>query len=269
LPLGLETGLVESLEMVRVGSGPPLLLLHGPTPVAAHLPFVELLSQHAEVVAPSHPGFGGSPRPDDFDSMYDLQRLYLDLLDELPFENVTLVGLSFGGWLAAEIAVACTHKLKRLVLVDAVGIKLGGRVERDIVHMFNTPPAELDRKSWHAPDRRPPGPFGLGWQMHLDSFRDDELVRLARSWDALCLYGWRPHLYNPHLKSWLHRIQVPTLVIWGVSDRIVTPEYGRAYSQLIPHARFEVIEGAGHHPELEQPEAFVERVVAFVRGTGG
>ena len=255
----------NNLEVVRLWAGPPLLLLHGPTPVSANLPFVQLLSRHAEVIAPSHPGFGGSLRPDHFDSMYDLQRLYLDFLDGLPQEKVTLVGLSFGGWLAAEIAVIGAHKLERLVLVDAVGIKLGGRTERDIVHLFNTPPAELDRLSWHDPHGRPPGPFGLGWQMHLDSYSDEELVLLARSWDALCLYGWRPHLHNPRLASWLHRIQVPTLVVWGASDGIVTPEYGRAYSKLVPRARFELIEAAGHHPELEQPEAFVERVLAFMR----
>jgi pimeloyl-ACP methyl ester carboxylesterase len=256
---------LHDLEVVRLGSGPPVLLLHGPTPVSAELAFVELLSRQAEVIAPSHPGFGGSPRADDFDSMYDLQRLYLDVLDALPYDKVAVVGFSFGGWLAAEIAVSCPHKLDRLVLVDAVGIKVGGATDRDIVHLFNTPPAEVDRKSWFDPDRRPRGPFGLGWQMHIDTLSDDELVLLARSWDALCLFGWRPHLYNPRLASWLHRIKVPTLVLWGAGDRIVTPEYGRAYADLIPNARFELIDAAGHHPELEQPEAFVERLAAFLR----
>ena len=91
------------------------------------------------------------------------------------------------------------------------------------------------------------------------------MVRLARGWDALCLYAWRPHMYNPQLKHWLHRIAVPTLVLSGDSDRIVTPEYGRGYAALIPKARFETIAGAGHHPELEQPAAFVQRIAAFFR----
>ena len=82
---------------------------------------------------------------------------------------------------------------------------------------------------------------------------DEEMVRLARNWDSLCLYAWRPHMYNPQLRHWLRRIAVPTLVLWGASDRIVTPEYGRAYAGLIPGARFALIERAGHHPELEQP----------------
>src|SRR5690242_14278401 len=88
---------LADLEVVRVGSGAPILLLHGPTPVRADLPFITALSQRAEIVAPSHPGFGRSPRAEHFDSMYDLVHLYLDVLDQLPYEQVTLLGLSFGG----------------------------------------------------------------------------------------------------------------------------------------------------------------------------
>jgi pimeloyl-ACP methyl ester carboxylesterase len=256
---------LAELDVVRVGRGVPLLLLHGPTTVAAELPFMAALSRDAEIIAPSHPGFGGSARPDQLDSMYDLVRLYLDVLDQLPYDEIVLAGLSFGAWLAAEIATVGSPKLSKLILVDAVGIKLGGRTERDIAHLFNTPPAELEARSWHDPTHRPRGPFGLGWQMHVDELADAELVLLARNWDALCLYGWRPHLYNPRLKTWLHRIRVPTLVVWGAADRIVSPDYGRAYSQLIPRARFEVIPGAGHHPELEQPAAFVHLVTDFLR----
>jgi pimeloyl-ACP methyl ester carboxylesterase len=71
-------------------------------------------------------------------------------------------------------------------------------------------------------------------------------------------------MYNPQLKRWLSRITVPTLVLWGASDGIVTPDYGRAYGALIPGSRFELIEQAGHHPELERPDLFVQRVVAFL-----
>jgi pimeloyl-ACP methyl ester carboxylesterase len=260
----VDTDSLAGLEVVRVGRGAPLLLLHGPTPVAVELPFIQRLSRYAEIIASSHPGFGRSPRPDDFDSMYDLVHLYLDLIEQLPYAKVVLAGFSFGGWLAAEIATACSHKIRSLILVDPVGLKLGPRDQRDITHLFNTPPAELEARAWHDATRRPSGPFGLGWQMHVQELADEDLVLLARAWDALCLYAWRPHLFNPHLQRWLCRISVPTLVLWGASDRIVSVDYGRTYSQLIPGAKFEVIADAGHHPELEQPEAFVERVVAFL-----
>jgi pimeloyl-ACP methyl ester carboxylesterase len=94
---------------------------------------------------------------------------------------------------------------------------------------------------------------------------DEALVLYARNREALCRYAWHPYMYDPQLKRWLARITVPSLVLWGASDGIVTPAYGRAYSALIPGARFELIERAGHHPEIEQPEAFVTRVAAFLR----
>ncbi|MFN8637545.1 MAG: alpha/beta hydrolase [Chloroflexota bacterium] len=253
------------LEVLRGGSGPPVLLLHGPTTYEPNAPFLQRLAEHVEIVAPSHPGFGASGRPDDFDTVYDLVRLYEAVLDSLPHEKVTLIGCSFGGWLAAELAVTSSHRLARLILVDPVGIKVGGREERDIVHVFNTAPAELARRAWHDPARQQPGVLGLGWQLQLDAMSDQQIVVAARGWDALCLYAWRPHLYNPRLKQWLHRIRVPTLLLWGESDRIVSPDYGRAYGALIPGSRFETIPEAGHHPELECPEAFVERVIRFVK----
>ena len=113
------------------------------------------------------------------------------------------------------------------------------------------------------------GCFGVGWHSAIgDAMSDDEMRTLAHNWDSLCLYAWRPHMYNPQLKQWLHRIAVPTLVLWGESDRIVTPDYGRAYAGLIPGARFAAIDRAGHHPELEQPAAFVERVATFLEVGG-
>jgi pimeloyl-ACP methyl ester carboxylesterase len=93
---------------------------------------------------------------------------------------------------------------------------------------------------------------------------DDEIVVRTRNWESLSLYGWHPYMHNPQLPRWLHRVAVPTLVLWGASDGIVTPAYGRAYSALIPGARFEVIDGAGHYPELEQPAAFAAAVARFL-----
>jgi pimeloyl-ACP methyl ester carboxylesterase len=239
--------------------------VHGINNINPSTPFLEALAEHGEIVAPSHPGFGHSPRAQDFDTMYDLVRLVLAVLDDKAGGEVTMIGFSFGGWIAAEVAICRPHKLARLVLVDPVGIKIGGREERDIAHFFNTSPDELNRRAWHDPANRPPGNYGLGWHTALgEAMSDEEMIVLARNWDALCIYAWRPHMYNPQLKHWLHRIAVPTLVLWGASDRIVTPDYGRAYSRLISGARFEAIEGAGHHPELEQPAAFVAAVAAFL-----
>jgi pimeloyl-ACP methyl ester carboxylesterase len=260
----LRAGRLE-LEVLRRGKGAPILVIHGVNPISSHAPFVDRLAEYGEVIAPSHPGFGASERPYDFDTMYDLVNLYLDVLDAIPAERVTVIGLSFGGWIAAELAVTGARKIDRLILADPVGIKIGGREERDIVHFFNTSPDELIRRSWADPSLRPDGVYALGWQATItDAMTDAEMVALARNWDSLCLYAWKPHMYNPQLAYWLRRIVVPTLVLWGDHDRIVTPSYGRAYADLIPGARFELIPNAGHHPDLEQPEAFVEQVVRFM-----
>jgi len=95
---------------------------------------------------------------------------------------------------------------------------------------------------------------------------DDALEVIARNRESLVLFCWDPYLHNPKLIHRLHRITVPTLVLWGESDGIVTPEYGRAYSEKIPNAQFETIAKAGHLPHLEQPKAFVATIEKFLLG---
>jgi pimeloyl-ACP methyl ester carboxylesterase len=243
------------LEVVRCGTGRPLVLLHDLQPVDREAPFLAALARHASVIAPSHPGFGRSSRPKDFDTVYDLVRMYLAFVEQLGFDAVTLMGFGFGGWLAAEIAVVCRHRLDALILVDAVGIKVSGPDTADILDIFNTLPAEVERRRWHDP---------ATWTPDFDAMSDEALVAYARDRDTLCLYAWHPYMHNPQLRRWLPRIAAPTLVVWGASDGIVTPAYGHAYAAGIPGARFEIIERAGHHPEIEQPAAFVERVVTFM-----
>ena len=243
------------LETVRRGAGRPILLLHGFQTIDPAARFLDLLARHGEIIAPSSPGFGKSSRPKDFDTVYDLVHLYLELADTLSPEKVTLIGLSFGGWLAAEVGAACSDRLRKLVLVDPVGIKVSGPDTPDILDIFNRSPDEVRQKSWHDPDRFAPD---------FNAMSDEALTVYARNREALCLYAWHPYMYNPQLPRWLGRIKVPTLLLWGDSDRVVTPDYGRAYSRLIRGSRFELIERAGHHPEIEQPEAFVERVSRFL-----
>ncbi|MGC2201935.1 MAG: alpha/beta hydrolase [Stellaceae bacterium] len=243
------------LEVVRRSAGRPILLLHGFQTIDPEAAFLQLLARHGEVIAPSGPGFGHSPRPKDFDTIYDLLHLYLEVLDTLPGDKVTLLGFSFGGWLAAEVAAACGHRLSKLVLVDPLGIKISDRETPDILDIFNKSPDEVRQKSWHDPDKFAPD---------FNAMSDDALTVYARNREALCVYAWHPYMYNPQLPRWLGRIKVPTLLMWGESDRVVVPDYGRAYNRLIPGSRFELIERAGHHPEIEQPEAFVERVSRFL-----
>ncbi len=243
------------LEVLRRGGGRPILLLHGFDTFDAGAPFLDRLARHGEVVAPSSPGFGNSPRPKDFDTVYDLVHLYLAALTALAGDKITVIGFSFGGWLAAEVAAACTHRIDKLILVDPLGIKISDRETPDILDIFNKSPDEVRRRSWHDPDRFAPD---------YNAMSDEALVVHARNREALCLYAWHPYMYNPQLPRWLGRIDVPTLVLWGESDGVVSPDYGRAYAGMIPGARFEPIARAGHHPEIEQPEAFAGQLSRFL-----
>jgi len=244
------------LEVLRGGDGDPIVLLHGMGSLSTTSRFAALLAAHGTVLAPSCPGFGTTPRPKDFDTIYDLVHLQRAVLDAIPGERITLVGLSFGGWLAAEVAAQGHPRLSRLILVDPVGIKISDRQTADILDVFNRSPASVRRAEWADPDRFAP---------EFDAMEDAEIVRHARDRDALCLYAWHPYMYNPQLPRWLGRIAVPSLVIWGDSDGIVTPDYGRAFARLIPGARFEVIAGAGHHPDVERPDELAAMIGSFVR----
>lgn len=241
------------LEVRRKGHGPALLVLHGGGGPISGFPFADRLAERFELIEPVHPGFAGTPLPEQFDNLEDLVYLYLDLIDALKLQHTTVLGTSLGGWTAAEIAVRNTSRIDRLILVDAVGVKIGGREERDIVDLFATSQPELNRLMWHNPALAP----------DVSKMSIEQLKIIAGNRIALALYGWDPYLHNPKLKARLHRINVPTLLVWGASDGIVKPSYGRAYAALIPGAKFVQIDAAGHAPHVEQPEAFVNHVLAF------
>jgi pimeloyl-ACP methyl ester carboxylesterase len=244
------------LDVATYGSGSTALLLPGVEGAPADREFAARLGADRTVLAPSHPGFDTSPRPDWLDSVEDLAYLYLDYLDRIHAHDVTLIGCQFGGWIAAEIAVRSCARLARLVLVDPVGIKPGSREDRDIADVFHMTRAELDRRTFHDTAKGPGD---------LSAAPEEEVLRIARNEEALACFGWDPYLHNPRLLRWLHRISVPTLVAWGPSDGIVTPDYGRAYAAAIPESRFELIDGAGHRPQVEQPD----RLAALVRDFAG
>jgi pimeloyl-ACP methyl ester carboxylesterase len=244
------------LEVFEQGQGQPILVLHGEDGLALQAPFLTLLATHGRVIAPSHPGFGHSPDSDDIDTVDDLSYLYLDLLAEQDLHEVVVLGCSLGGWVAAEMAVKSMERIAKLVLAAPLGIKVGDRETRDIPDIFALPADEVIRLKYHDPSHA---------MVDYTTLSDDELTVIARNREATALYGWEPYFHNPKLRRRLHRINVPTLLLWGASDRFVTAGYyGAAYREAIPGSRLEIIEQAGHLPQLEQPEAFVEHVLAFL-----
>lgn len=242
-----------TVDVLRKGSGKKLFMLHGGGGPVASLPFSDKLAEKFEIIAPVHPGFSGSAIPDHFDDMQDLVYLYLDLMDALELDDAIMMGFSMGGWVAAELAVMSTARISKLILVDSVGVKVGGREDRDIADVFATPPEELAQLTWHDLSNAP----------KLEDMTDAELEMVQSNRVALGLYTWQPYMHNPKLPHRLHRIDVPTLLIWGESDGLVTPDYGRAFCGMIPGAEIIVIPEAGHAPQIEQPDVFVGHVTSF------
>jgi pimeloyl-ACP methyl ester carboxylesterase len=248
------------LQVYHGGQGPSLLVLHDCEVMTEWQPYHSALATRFTVLAPSHPGFGASEQSPRIESIDDLAYLYLDFLAGLESQPVDVLGLGLGAWIAAEMAVRCSHQLRRLVLADAVGIKVSGRTEVDIVETFVLSRDQLLEVGWHDP--------ALGAErMQLPgapNLADEVLLTLIRNREAAARLTWKPFMHNPALRRWLHRISVPTLVLWGESDRIVRPDYGRAFQQAIPGAQFQLIPAASHYPYLERPDEFVAAVTAFL-----
>jgi pimeloyl-ACP methyl ester carboxylesterase len=242
------------LPVVRRGTGQPLLLLHGGDGPQSLLPFSTRLAERFEVIAPTHPGFAGTAIPEHFDTLADLVYLYLDLLEVLDLHDVILMGMSMGGWAAAEVAVRNTSRLSRLILVDTVGIKPGSRDTRDIADIFGLPAPEVAKLLFHDPSQVP----------NPATMTDEQATRLASDRIAHAMYTWDPYMHNPKLRYRLHRIDVPTLLLWGASDGVVSVAYAEAYCQMIPGATLVVIPEAGHLPHVEQPDVVLQHVLAFV-----
>ena len=244
------------LEIVERGQGRPLLWLHGEEGLDPHAPFLDRLTAYGQVLAPSHPGFGHSPDAAGVDTVDDLSYLYLDLLAARDLREVVVIGASLGGWVAAEMAVKSADRLAGLVLVAPMGIKIGDRETRDIPDIFALHPDEVRRLQYRDP---------AGAAVDYPTLSDDQLTVIARNREATAQYVWEPYFHNPKLRRRLHRVGVPTLLLWGADDRFVTADYyGAAYRAAIPGARLETIEGAGHFPHLEQPAALAERVGRFL-----
>jgi pimeloyl-ACP methyl ester carboxylesterase len=246
------------IEVIERGSGRPLLFLHPGIGIAPTAPVLDGLAKRAHVIVPSHPGFGASDQPPSFNSIDDLAYFYLDLIDALDLTDTIVVGVSLGGWIAAEMAVKSCTRLSHLILANPVGIKVSDRETRDIADIFALTEEQFAELAFFDP--------GAG--RHDYKAMPEAAVRaVARNREATARYGWSPYMHDPKLRQRLHRIRIPTLLLWGSADRIVGEPYGRAYAAAIPGARFETIARAGHFPHLEQPEEFARRLFAFVDGT--
>ena len=239
----------------RRGQGPPLLLLHAEDAASQWRPFHALLARQFEVILPDHPGFGRSEALPWLRGMPDLVYWYLDFLDQLGLERVHVVGESFGGWLAATLAVVYSHRLERLVLIGPAGVKPRGVSVPDL---FAMSPAEWAATTLHAPERVAAG--------SAERPNRATLERQLRDKATLARLAWNPYLHDPQLPHWLHRVRVPTLLIWGRYDRLLPPALADHWLRRLPDARLVTIEAAGHFPQIERPDVVAATVSDFLQG---
>ena len=233
------------------GSGSPVVILHGGAGPVSVGGFADLLAEATgtRVIVPTHPGFGGTVRPEALTTVAGLAEVYAGLLDALDMHDATVIGNSMGGWIAAELALRHPAGLGRFALVDAVGIEVAGHpVAADLQ------PTQLAEYSWYDPSKAP-------------SLDPSALPPAAReiftgNRAALAVYGGT--MTDPTLLGRLSEIDVPALVLWGEADRIADADYGRAFAAAIPDARFELLLRTGHVPQMETPDVLLDALKEFV-----
>ena len=242
------------IRLMRGGAGDTLIYLHGASG-AAWLPFLQTLTKHFDVIAPEHPGFGESDTPDWLDNIHDLAYFYLDLIDELKLKNVHLVGNSLGGWIAAEVAVRSTEHLATLTLAGSAGLYVADVAQVD---SFLVSEEQRLRHFFHDPNKAK--------EMIARVLSPEQEDIALRNRAIVAKLSWQPRSHDPNLAKWLHRIDVPTLLIWGDTDRIFPKEHALAYQRSIPNAQLVIVPHCGHVPQIEQPDAFVAALESFIGG---
>lgn len=241
------------------GQGTPFVYLHSTLGEAVlWLPFYQSWAKSFRVLVPTHPGFGQSGGFDQVERIEDMAFHYVELFDALGLEEINLGGVSLGGWIAAEFAVRWPERVRRLWIADAPGLWVEDQPLPDLFRYLQDRD-QMRRLLFHDPD-------SYMAQLVLPENPDpDKLMAAYQSLTVLARLLWeRP--YSPHLADRLHRIQCPTLLVWGEQDRLVPPAYGEAYKQHIKGAELKLIPGCGHLPMFEKEGEFVETVAAFCRG---
>jgi len=247
-----------SLDVHEAGSGPTLLFLHGEDGLQWSGPVLAELAEHFSVVAPHHPGWGGSTRPEYIGEVRDLALVYAEFLEQLG-EPVLVAGCSFGGWVAAELAILRPPALAALALIAPTGVKFGRRDERDFADIWIAGFDELPGIWYGDPAAAP----------DLSALSDEDYLALAIAQEATARYCWKPYMHNPTLRYWLRRVPVPSMVIAGDRDRFaLRPDYAKEYAALIgpQGAELRVLPDAGHRVEEERP-AQVAQCVAELAET--
>jgi pimeloyl-ACP methyl ester carboxylesterase len=256
--VGVVDGRVQA-HVKTAGSGPPLVFFHGAYGLAWD-PFLDALAETHRVYAPEHPGTtpGDPDAIQAVDDLWDLVLYYDDLFDRLGLEAPVLVGHSFGAMVAAEVAATLRHRVSRLVLISPIGL---WRDDAPVQNWMTIPPDVLVKAVCFDPE----GPLAKqAFALPEDpQAQVDAIVQLT--WTLGCTGKFVWPIPDKGLKKRLHRIQAPTLIIWGRQDGLVPPVYATEFSQRIRSSRVETVDHAAHLPHLEQLGTVAPMVQMFLR----
>jgi pimeloyl-ACP methyl ester carboxylesterase len=244
-----------SVRLLRAGAGEPLLFLHGAGGWPGRIPLFDKLAAHYDVRAPEHPGFGTLDNAGAIRDVADMAMYYLDFLDGLDGDRVHVVGNSLGGWIAAEVAVRNCARLKTLTLISPAGVRVKGVPMGD---NFIWSPEEATRNLFHDQT--------FAERILALTPTEEEADRLLTNRFMAARLGWQPRWFNPALARWLHRIKVPTLVLWGENDKLLPCAYAKAWQERISGVRVETIAACGHLPHIEKADETAGKILAFLDG---
>jgi pimeloyl-ACP methyl ester carboxylesterase len=244
---------------VRIaGSGPPLVFFHGAMGLQWD-GFLDALAETYTVYAPEHPGTtpGDPDGVKPLDNLWDLVLFYDELFDRLGLEAPAAVGHSFGGMMAAEVAATNPARVSRLVLIDPIGL---WRDDAPVKNWMVMLPQDLVKVAFADP-------AGPAAQALLTPPADPEArmeAQIQLTWSMACTGKFVWPIPDKGLKKRLHRIRAETLILWGKEDGLIAPLYAQEFAERIPNARVELIDRAGHLPQIEQLETVVRHVREFL-----
>ena len=245
------------LAIIKGGTGSPLLVLHEELGHAGWLSWHAALAQNHTLLIPIHPGFGQLPRVEWVSGVRDLASFYSRVLSDMALGPIDVIGVSLGGWIAAEMAASCAHQFRRMVLVAPTGIRPS---EGEIMDLFIVTARTYLNASVHDPEGTPEFATLYGGEATPEQFEawEDARAESAR-------LAWKPYMHNPSLGPMLEGVSgLPTLLVWGQEDKVVPINAGHIYNRSIAGSELATFEGCGHRPEIEQSQAFINRVQRFL-----
>jgi pimeloyl-ACP methyl ester carboxylesterase len=241
-----------NLHLTRGGSGPIVLVLHHDIGTVDRLPFYDALAEKFSVLIPHHPGWGKSERPQWLRHPRDIAAIYAWLLSDLNEPGASLLGLGFGGWIAAEMASLAPTSYKKLVLVGAAGIK---PPEGDIADQAIVSYIDYPRSGFHEE---------AAFKAVYGDVSTDQLEAWDIAREMSFRTAWKPYMYSQTLPYLLGGVRSPALILWGDDDKIVPISAGQAYARALREATFTTIPDCGHFAEMEKPDTVAKLALDFI-----